>query len=176
MDSYKTGLRALKSGRKYDLNSLELLIYAVVTILFLFFLMGAFRMPPVAARAPIVVSSAGLLLLLFQLCKTFWQTAAVKKSGHSEGSLPEPATDIHFKLKTRRFFLSLFLSTGYILLMGTIGYLIATALFVGTLIGILSEGRIKWFQLASIAVGTAAAMYLVFGLTLKIPLPRATLW
>lgn len=61
------------------------------------------------------------------------------------------------------------LSAAYLILLGLIGFLPATALFLAALIGLLGERR--WWMIAAVAVLTPLLLYAVFALGLGLRLP-----
>ena len=61
------------------------------------------------------------------------------------------------------------LSVVYLLLMGLIGFLPATALFLAALLWLLGERR--WWSIAAVAVLTPLVLYAIFALGLNVRLP-----
>jgi hypothetical protein len=168
--------KSAESNRIDTAHVMSVCIYAGLTIIFLFFLIGAFQFKsPGAARAPIFVSSIGLILLLFQLFKKIKQFKS-DKAERSKDKRAKPAiTDLVLD-RTKKFYFLLSFIVGYIVLLTTIGYFFATGLFVSVTIIVLSDKKERWIFAIGVGTAMAAAMYLIFGTLLKIPLPRPLFW
>ncbi len=85
-----------------------------------------------------------------------------------------PATAAAPKRNYRLVVIAFAVVAGYVMLLPLIGFRLSTVLFVATLQAALGKPRTPrdWAVLVAIAVGTAAAAYVVFERYLLVLLPR----
>jgi hypothetical protein len=151
-------------------------IYFGLLIIFLFFVIGSLSFGSASpARAPIFVGSIGLALLFYQIYKKFREFQLFKTERIVNNIMNIDIKGIPIK-RTRQFYFVLLFTLIYIILSIPVGYFTATVLFLFATIIILSDGNKKWIFVLLISISLAGAMYLIFGIILKIPLPRAIIW
>jgi len=120
--------------------------------------MGRFRHPG-PGFLPFGLSIVLTLLSIF-LIFTRWKKGATPTSFWPQRTWLRPLLGLAFLIL-------------YAFLIGELGFLVTSLIFLLIWLGVIE--RVRWRTMVSISISVTVALYLIFGLFLEVPLPRGFL-
>lgn len=148
------------------MNRREAILFTGFISFLVFLAIVSWTYPFQAALFPRMLIAAGFLIAGTELIRKVW---GKEGSGKHLSPRHEELPDEDTREDGLRIAIYAACGFSYIILLPTLGYMLAQFLILGTLLKLYGIG---WKTALALAVGTALASYLVFAVALELPLPK----